>query len=101
MGTLFGAGLETGFFKPLLQSRSLQECWGQKWNLAVQTLLKRNVYVPCRKVGMGRGWSTVFTFLASGLLHEYTFSTHNAAAYRMGEATIFFIMMGVFVVIEG
>ncbi|CAJ1930813.1 unnamed protein product [Cylindrotheca closterium] len=98
---LFGASVEPGFFNPLLTSRSLRECWAQKWNLSVQSLLKRNVYIPCRKAGVRRELSTVLTFLASGLLHEYTFSIHNTASYRIGEATIFFTMMGILVLVEG
>lgn len=93
--------METGFFNPLLTSRSMREGWGQKWNLSVQILLKRNVYIPCRKVGIGREMSTVLTFMASGFLHEYTFSIHNTVAYRMGEATIFFTMMGIIILVEG
>ncbi|KAL3942651.1 MAG: hypothetical protein SGBAC_003199 [Bacillariaceae sp.] len=98
---LFFASVEPGFTNPLLTSRSMRECWAQKWNLSVQILLKRNVYIPCRKAGIRRELSTVLTFLASGLLHEYTFSTHNTVAYRMGEATLFFTMMGMLVLVEG
>lgn len=98
---LFGASVDTGFFNPLLTSRSMREGWAQKWNLSVQVLLKRNVYLPCRKAGIRKELSTVLTFLASGLLHEYTFSIHNTEAYRMGEATLFFTMMGILILVEG
>jgi hypothetical protein len=98
---IFGASLGPGFRNPLLASRTLRECWGIRWNLSVQTLLKRNVYIPARKAGMGRETATISTFLASGLLHEYTFSIHNAKSYQPGEATLFFVMMGVTILVEG
>eukprot|EP00980_Cylindrotheca_fusiformis_P016461 scaffold4903_cov125-Cylindrotheca_fusiformis.AAC.8 len=98
---LFGTSLEPGFRNPLLASRSFQECWAQRWNMSVQLLLKRNVYIPARKIGLGRETSALLTFLASGLLHEYTFSIHNATSYRAGEATLFFAMMGIIISIEG
>lgn len=99
--TLFGASLETGFRNPLLASRTIRECWALRWNLSVQALLKRNVYIPVRKIGIGRETATILTFLASGCLHEYTFSIHNVGYYRPGEATLFFLVMGVVILVEG
>lgn len=98
---LFLASVETGFLNPLVTSRSLREGWAQRWNLSVQVLLKRNVYIPCRKAGIRRELATVLTFMVSGLLHEYTFSVHNTVAYRMAEATVFFTIMGIVVLVEG
>lgn len=37
---------ELGFSNPLLESRSLKEAWGERWNVPVHTLLKRTIYVP-------------------------------------------------------
>jgi hypothetical protein len=34
------------------------------------------------------------TFFISGLLHEYTFSIHNRGAYELGHITLFFLAMG-------
>jgi hypothetical protein len=85
---------EVGFRNPLLASRTLREAWGSRWDLPVHVFLKRSVYVPARKVGWGKGSAALLTFFASGLLHEYNFSIHNAVAYAPGEATIFFILMG-------
>mmetsp|Transcript_32197 Transcript_32197/g.36609 ORF Transcript_32197/g.36609 Transcript_32197/m.36609 type:complete len:112 (-) Transcript_32197:397-732(-) len=64
-------------------------------------MLKRSVYVPVRKAGGGHEIATILTFLVSGLLHEYSFSIHNAAYYEPGKVTLFLIMMGVLILLEG
>lgn len=94
MPTTGGIRLKAGFDDPLLQSRSLSEAWGVRWNLPVQVLLKRTIYVPARKQGFSRFSSAMFTFVGSGLLHEYNFHIHNRVAYQPGFATIFFVGMG-------
>jgi hypothetical protein len=94
LATTGGIRSEPGFLNPLLESRSLKEAWGYRWDLPVQVLLKRTVYIPARKQGFGRSTSAIFTFFASGLLHEYNFSIHNRLAYEPGRATVFFVLMG-------
>mmetsp|Transcript_2540 Transcript_2540/g.3887 ORF Transcript_2540/g.3887 Transcript_2540/m.3887 type:complete len:243 (-) Transcript_2540:192-920(-) len=91
---------EPGFQNPLLQSRSFKEAWGVRWNAPVQILLKRTVYVPARKCGLGRGAAAILTFLTSGLLHEYNFSIHNRRSYEPGKATVFFMLMGLVMLSE-
>ncbi|KAL7531609.1 hypothetical protein ACHAXR_004133 [Thalassiosira sp. AJA248-18] len=89
-----------GFRNPLLASRHLTETWGTRWNLPVQLLLKRTVYVPARMVGFGTSMSAILTFLVSGLLHEYNFSIHNSLAYDPYKAMVFFMLMGVVMLFE-
>lgn len=89
-----------GFLNPLLASRHLDETWGTRWNLPVQLLLKRTVYVPSRKAGWGTGASAMMTFFASGLLHEYNFSVHNRLAYEPRKAVVFFLVMGMVMLVE-
>lgn len=92
--TMGGMRYEPGFLNPLLKSRCLKEAWGSRWNLPVHVLLKRTVYVPARKQGIPKGVAAFLTFLASGLIHEYTFSIHNYASYVPYEAVTFFVLNG-------
>jgi hypothetical protein len=98
--TLSGISSQEGFRNPLLESRSIREAWSARWNLPVHIFLKRSVYIPARKAGYGRAMASVVTFFASGLLHEYNFSIHNASAYEPGKATLFFVAMGCVVLVE-
>jgi hypothetical protein len=102
-----GVRMEPAFCNPLLGSRSFKETWGTRWNRPVNALLKRTIYIPARKSGFcNQKLSTVLTFFASGLLHEYNFSIHNnyslslPSGYRPGEVTIFFLLMGVLMIAE-
>ncbi len=93
--------MDPAFQNPLLESRTLQEFWGSRWNVPVQVLLQRTVYIPLRKQGYSRPIAILGTFLFSGLLHEYTFSTHNYMAYQQfGVAILFFVFMGGLMLVE-
>lgn len=98
--TTGGMRSEPGHLNPLVESRCLREAWGERWNLPVQTLLKRTVYIPARKQGYGPNASAILTFLVSGVLHEYNFSIHNRSAYQLGRATLFFLIMGLLMLVE-
>lgn len=91
---LTGVHMEPGFMNPLLQSRSLTQAWGTRWNKPVQLLLQRSVYTPLRQRGWRRSTAALATFIASGWLHEYNFYVHNAPHYEPGHATLFFVLMG-------
>ena len=95
-----GLAMEGGFANPLLESRSLREAWGTRWNKPVQLLLQRMVYIPVRRSGSSRTAAALLTFAASGLLHEYNFSVHNGEYYQPGRATVFFIAMGALMLAE-
>jgi Membrane bound O-acyl transferase family len=72
-GTMLLTGLkcETVMENPLMQSSSLTELWGKKWNKLVEGVLKRGVYIPLRKSGLSKIPASFGTFLASGLFHEW------------------------------
>ena len=91
-----------GFCNPLLASRSMGECWSRRWNLPVARLLQRGIYKPVRlNLGWSRSASVLATFLASGLLHEYTFVVHNGHDhYQLGSASVFFVLMGSVLLVE-
>jgi hypothetical protein len=61
------------FSNPLFSSRSPSEFWGQKWNLMIHRILKHGVYLPARQL-FSREIAIALTFVASGLLHEYSWS---------------------------
>jgi len=95
--------MEPGFNNPLLESRSFKETWGTRWNLPVNALLKRTIYIPLRKSGIfNQQFAAALTFFVSGLLHEYNFSMHNhrSSGYQLGEVTVFFLVMQLLIVGE-
>ena len=97
---LQGKAAEPPFRNPLLESRSVHEAWGQRWNVPVHTLLKRFAYIPARRHGIRSFPASVFTFACSGLLHEYIFSVHNIGAYAPGEPSLFFLLMSAIMIGE-
>ena len=66
----------------------------------MHSLLKRSVYKPLRGAGLGPLPAQLLVFVSSGLMHEYTFSLHNAAAYRPGAVTLFFLLMFTYMLLE-
>ena len=96
-----GARWSLGFDNPMLASRTFAEAWGVRWNLPVQILLKRTIYVPARRsLGLSKEVSIVLTFLGSGLLHEYNFWIHNHRGYQPGRATVFFVGMSFVMMVD-
>lgn len=104
-GSVGGSGsalivFQSGFHNPLLQSRSLKDAWGIRWNKPTQQLLQRTSYIPLRRQGFGRIVAAMCTFVTSGLLHEYNFGVHNHSGYQPGLATVFFVIMGAIMLAE-
>lgn len=95
-----GYSFQAGFRDPMLGSRSAVDIWGARWDLPVQGFLKRSVYLPVRRAGWSRAWAVMISFLASGLLHEYNLSFHNASHYVPGAALLFFACMGLLIFYE-
>lgn len=100
MTTATGHLSEDGFCNPLVESSTIRELWGEKWNLPVQRLLQRAVYIPARKRNVFKLYAVLLTFLASGLLHEYNFYIHNHGYHKTGYAILFFALMGLLMVAE-
>ena len=57
--------------------------------------------MPLRARGVPALPAALLTFVASGLLHEYNFATHNHVGYVPGHATAFFVAMGGLMLAEG
>jgi hypothetical protein len=61
------------FFNPLFTSLSPSDFWGRKWNLMIHRMLKHGAFLPARKV-VGTKLAVFWTFVVSGLLHDYIWS---------------------------
>jgi len=100
--TLAGGNLpEEAFRSPLWLSSNFTDTWGRRWNLVIHRNLKRTVHKPLRSIGASARLGAFCTFVASGLVHEYTFSIHNRAAWVPGHACIFFTIMAGLMIVEG
>jgi len=80
-----------------LQSRSLNELWGKRWNLGFRKLSYAWVFQPLQK-RFGAAVGTLGAFLASGLLHELVISVPARAGY--GLPTAYFLAQGMGVLFE-
>jgi hypothetical protein len=82
--------------KPL-QSRSLSEFWGKRWNLGFRQLSYAWIFKPLRKKG-GVALATLCAFLASGLIHDLVISVPARGGY--GLPTAYFMIQGIGVLVE-
>src|SRR5207237_1382804 len=80
-----------------LNSTSLGEFWGRRWNGPFNQLAFENVFRPvARSTGPIRG--TLVAFLASGLIHELVISLPARTGY--GLPTAYFLLQGCGVIIQ-
>ncbi len=82
--------------KPL-QSRSLSEFWGKRWNLGFRQLSYSWIFVPLRKT-TGVALASLCAFLASGLVHDVVISLPARGGY--GLPTAYFLIQGIGVLVE-
>ena len=87
------------FDNPIFKSRSARDFWGKRWNLQVNATLKRIVFIPLRKVGIGPFLAAFTTFFCSAAFHEYQFvlSFDN---YTVGRGGAFFVFQGIICSVE-
>ncbi|MGZ5973212.1 MAG: MBOAT family protein [Isosphaeraceae bacterium] len=85
-------------FRSPLQSTSLGEFWGRRWNLAFSEMMSLAVYQPLVRRA-GRRAALAASFLGSGLLHELAISVPVRAGY--GLPLSYFALHGTLVMIEG
>ncbi|KAL2485023.1 Acyl-CoA--sterol O-acyltransferase 1 [Abeliophyllum distichum] len=102
---ILGIELESQFDEPYL-STSLQDFWGQRWNLMVTRILRPTIYDPVLNAStaiVGRKWASlpaIFgTFMVSGLMHELIFF-YMGRVRPDGGITWFFLLHGVSLTIE-
>jgi hypothetical protein len=80
-----------------LESQSLGEFWGKRWNLGFRQLSHALVFQPLqRRFGVVAG--TLGAFLASGLIHDLVISVPARAGY--GLPTAYFLIQGCGVIAE-
>ncbi len=93
---LFEIGVEPIFQNPL-ESTSLQDFWGKRWNTALINLSQRLLYNPLKNI-FSPGWLQIFVFLIFGLIHDLIFSFPIDAGY--GKCTAYFAIQGLALVSE-
>jgi Membrane bound O-acyl transferase family len=84
-------------FRAPLQSRSLTEFWGRRWNLAFSEMTAVAVYRPLEH-GVGKSAAMAGAFLFSGLLHELAISVPVETGY--GLPSLYFALHGGVVLLE-
>lgn len=101
----FELELEPPSNEPYL-STSLQDFWGNRWNLTVTNTLRHTIYNPVRSAlsdVVGKMWALriamLATFVVSGLMHELLFYYVNRVKPSW-EMTGFFVLHGLCVMME-
>jgi hypothetical protein len=80
-----------------LQSESLSDFWGRRWNLGFRQLSHDWVFAPLRKHATV-AIATLAAFLVSGLIHDLVISVPARAGY--GLPTAYFMLQGIGVLAE-
>ena len=80
-----------------LESTSLSELWGKRWNLGFRKLSYSLVFRPLQR-RFGVVAATLGAFLVSGLIHELVISVPARAGY--GLPTAYFLAQGLGVLAE-
>jgi Membrane bound O-acyl transferase family len=80
-----------------LNSRSLSEFWGRRWNLGFRDLAYGLVFDPLQK-RLGVGTAAFFVFVLSGLIHDLVISVPARGGY--GLPTAYFLIQGAGVALE-
>lgn len=80
-----------------LQSKSLSEFWGKRWNLGFRQLSHDWIFAPLRK-HFGIAFATLAAFAGSGLIHDLVISVPARGGY--GLPTVYFLAQGIGVLIE-
>ena len=100
-----GLAMQTGLyvaeaFRAPPLARSPREFWGQRWNLIVNDLAYRLVFLPLG--GIRRPLrSTLMVFVLSGLIHEYfVAATLGRPSSYTGWMMIFFMLHGAVVMLQ-
>ncbi|XP_057529045.1 probable long-chain-alcohol O-fatty-acyltransferase 5, partial [Amaranthus tricolor] len=105
VGSTLGLELDPPFDEPYI-STSLQDFWGNRWNLMISDALRHTVYFPVKLTAVklvGRMWApsiaVMACFVVSGLMHEVIYYNVTRVPPTW-EVTWFFIMHGVCVLLE-
>ncbi|KAJ8440168.1 hypothetical protein Cgig2_003493 [Carnegiea gigantea] len=106
LATFFlGLQLEPQFNKPLL-STSLQDFWGRRWNLMVNSIIRPTVFQPIRDLTLRPLGPLLATYLAVMAAFVVSAIMHELMLFYLGrvmptfEVTWFFLLHGVCVCLE-
>lgn len=80
-----------------VQSTSLSEFWGKRWNLGFRQLTHTLVYEPIRRKA-GPSLATLAAFAVSGIIHDLVISFPARSGY--GLPTAYFLVQGIGVLFE-
>jgi hypothetical protein len=93
-----GLGLRSySLFRSPLESKSLEEFWGRRWNLAFTEMTAWSVFRPLKGIA-GIGIATFAAFVVSGLLHELEITV--PVSRRYGLPTLYFLLQWSGIVLE-
>jgi hypothetical protein len=80
-----------------IQSKTLSEFWGKRWNLGFRQLSHQFIFAPLHK-SVGVSTAGMLVFLVSGLIHDLVISLPARGGY--GLPTGYFILQGLGVTLE-
>jgi len=78
-------------------AKSLGEFWSTRWNRGFNDLARRYLFEPFHR-HFGAVFATLFTFLASGLIHETVISLPARGGY--GLPTLYFTIQGAGILVQ-
>jgi alginate O-acetyltransferase complex protein AlgI len=84
-------------FRSPYKSRSLNEFWGKRWNMAFSEMTTLIAYRPL-KLKLGNTEAMIASFLLSGILHEIAISLPVKAGY--GLPLLYFALHGILMYTE-
>jgi len=84
----------TSLFKDPIKSKSLEEFWSRRWNLAFVELTTLAVLRPLKKL-FGPTFAFWASYIFSGLLHELAISLPVKSGF--GKPFIYFILQAIFI----
>lgn len=102
LATAMGAGPVARPFNSYLQSESVADWWRHRWDTVISLTLRMSVYEPLTKwlrtqssadiATAVRIAPALATFIASALVHEYTFLAINRHYRGLGQVSKFFLV---------
>lgn len=84
-------------FKAPAKSKSLNEFWSKRWNLAFSEMTSVAIFRPLKNK-TGSAIALMIAFVFSGLLHELALSVPVNSGY--GLPLLYFIIQGIMVIVE-
>jgi len=91
---LYGVKTSGAMKNPVLESTSVSDFWGKRWNLIVHGALKRGVFKPVYKFTSTKHWAVLATFLASGIMHEYLLCVVLASSPADASREVIYVAYG-------